>query len=269
MLTAESAILRLRRDLTLGALVKAMLIAAVLASMLVLPQFVPFDRSIALVVIGMVWLALAFTSAKGSRLVADSPALIASGQYDEAERHIDQALRSFSLFRAAKLQSLHHLAILRHAQRRWKDSAMLCRALLRQRLGSLQPLSKPSRLLLADAMLEMNDLQGAYEAITGLYAQRLSLTEVLNLLVVQLDYESRAGAWSAMMNNIMGKVQLAELLPAAAAARAQATLALAARRVGRADWCEWLRRRAMLLTDIDKLVADRPVLREVFAAATA
>src|SRR3712207_6854480 len=53
-----------------------------------------------------------------------------------------QALRSFSLFRAVKLLSVHHLAVLRHAQKRWQDSAMLCRALLGQRLGSLQSLSR-------------------------------------------------------------------------------------------------------------------------------
>ena len=264
MLTAEAAITRLRRDLTVGVLLKALLVAAVVAA-LWLPQVLPHvDATVALVVIGGVWLALSYTSAKGSRLAADSPALIAAGQFDEAERQIDQALRSFSVFRAVKLQALHHLALLRHAQRRWRESALLCRALLGQRLGAVQGLSTPSRLLLADAMLELNDLPGAYEAISGLYAQRLSLAEVLNLLRVQLDYESRTGAWRQMMAGVMSKVQLAELMPSASAARTQALLALAGRKSGRPDWCDWLRRRAELLADPAKLAAERPVLAELW-----
>ena len=261
MLSAETAISRLRRDLTLGAILKGLLVTAIVAAM-VIPSV---DLTAALVVIGGVWLALGLTSARGSRLAADSPALIASGQFEEAERHIEEALRTFSVFRAVKLQSLHHLAVLRHAQRRWAESALLCRALLGQRLGALQGLDKPSRLLLAEAMLEMNDLRGAHEAIGGLYTQRLSLAEVLKLLRVQLDYECRIGAWDRMTAGVMNKAQLAELMSAASAARAQALLALAAKRAGRADWHDWLRRRAELLADPEKLIAERPLLAEVWA----
>src|SRR4051794_5954185 len=126
MLTAETAISRLRRDLTVAAAVKVALFAAVAAA-LVVPKV---DKAVALVFVGTVWMALSYASAKGSRLAAGSAALIAAGQFDEAERRIDQALRRFSLFRAVKLQSLHHLALLRHAQRRWPESALLARALL-------------------------------------------------------------------------------------------------------------------------------------------
>jgi hypothetical protein len=63
----------------------------------------------------------------------------------------------------------------------------------------------------------------------------------------------------------MGKVQLAELMPSSAAARAQALLALAGKRVGRQDWADWLRRRAESLADPGKLVAERPVLRELWS----
>ena len=124
MLTAETAIFRLRRDLTLGAAVKFLLAAAFVGVLVLQPVVAPqIDTTLALVLIGAVWLALSVASAKGSRLAAGSSALIAAGQYDEAERVIDQALRSFSLFRAVKLQTLHHLALLRHAQRRWRGGA--------------------------------------------------------------------------------------------------------------------------------------------------
>ncbi len=265
MLSAETAISRLRRDLTLGAAVKLALAAAFICVVILRPLVAPnMDTTLALVLIGVVWLALSLASAKGSRLAAGSSALIAAGQYDEAERVIDQALRSFSLFRAVKLQTLHHLALLRHAQRRWRESALLCRALLRQRLGNLQGLNKPSRLMLADAMLELNDLPGAYEALSGLYTQRLSLAELLNLMAVQVDYEARVGAWERMVDRVMHKVQLAELMPSNTAARTQAYLALASKRVGRPDGCDWLRRRAELLADTTKLKSDRPLLAELW-----
>ena len=82
--------------------------------------------------VGGIWLLLSYRSTRGSSLAADSPLLIATGQFDEAEEHIERVLRSFSLFRAVKLLSLHHLAVLRHAQRRWRESAILSKELLHQ-----------------------------------------------------------------------------------------------------------------------------------------
>src|SRR5207244_8517400 len=111
---------------------------------------------------------------------------------------IESALRSFSLFRTGKLLSIHHLALLRQAQKRWEDAAQLCRELLKQRLGSLKHLERQSRLVLAEALLEMGDLAGAYQSIMQLYQQRLSLSEALNLLAVQLEYEARINAWGQM-----------------------------------------------------------------------
>jgi hypothetical protein len=71
-----------------------------------------------------------------------------------------------------------------------------------------------------------------------------------------------------MMRNTMSKIQLAELMPADAAAKAQALLALAAVKTGRLDWAEWLRRRCELLVDVNKLVVERPILKEVWSEPT-
>jgi hypothetical protein len=136
---------------------------------------------------------------------------------------------------------------------------------LGQRLGALQSINKPSRLILADALLELGDNGGAYQAIAGLYNQRLSLGEAMNLLLVQLHYEARIGAWDQMFGGgLVQKVELAELMPAGNAARAQAFLALAAQKRGRQDWAQWLRRRVELLTDVQQLCAERPMLWEVW-----
>jgi hypothetical protein len=199
-------------------------------------------------------------------MAADSSSLIAAGQYDLAEEHIAESLKAFSIFRMAKLTSLHHLAVLRHAQNRWQESALLCRALLNQfrRTGGANDLDRSSRLILAESLLELGDLNGTYDNLIRLYDQRLSLREALNLMAVQLDYLSRIGAWETMLADVMAKVQMAELLPTLQAARAQTLMALAAKKLGRTDWADWLRRRVELLVDVQKLCTDRPMLWDVW-----
>jgi hypothetical protein len=261
---AEAAIHRFRRDLTFGRVVRGVFALALLATFLLPLTPVALDPLLVLPVIACAFLALSLGSVKGSRLITDSPSLIASGQFDEAERRIDQALRRFSLFRHVKVLGLHHLALLRHAQKNWHESALLCRALLAQKLGAMHGLGKPARLMLADALLEMGDVRGAADAIGDLFRQRLSLAEVMKLLTVQLDYQSRTGAWAEMMNGITSKVQIAELMPASSAARSQALLALAAKKAGRDDWSDWLRRRAELLADVQRLATERPLLWELW-----
>ena len=262
----EGTLTRFRRDLAIGTALRILLLGAAIVSVLLGRLLDPYTNGMLLLVaIGFLWLFLSYRSVRGSQMVAGSPALIEAGQYDEAERRILGALRSFSLFRNTKLLSLHHLAVLRHAQRRWQESAVLAKALLGQRLGgNMNNLSRSTRLILADAMLEMDDARGAYQAIVGLYDQRLSLAEALNLLGVQVDYLARIGAWDHLMFEIGRKVQLAELLPAPRAARVQATLSLAAKRTGRADWADWLRRRVELLVDVQQLSRERPMLWDVW-----
>jgi hypothetical protein len=264
MISAESAIRGLRRDLTLSSILKAVLLGAGMAALLAGPVYgSAWSSTAAFIAIAALWILLSYRSALRSHAAADSPLLIASGQFDEAEQRIEGVLRGFSIFRTAKLLSLHHLSVLRHAQHRWRESALLSKALLRQRLGSLQTLAHSSRLMLADALLELDDLRGAHEALAGLYHERLSLAESINLLAVQVDYEARVGAWPAMIRNVMAKVQLAELMPSAGAARTQMLLALAAKKCGRDDLAIWLRRRAELLSDVNALVAERPMLKEL------
>ena len=265
LIRAEAAISRFRRHLTVGRLVRALFAAALAATFLLPLTGLRLDPLFVLPVIACTFVALSFGSVKGSRLITESPSLIAAGRFDEAERRIDLALRSFSLFRHVKVLGLHHLALLRHAQKDWAESALLCRALLRQNPGTLQGVGKPARLMLADALLEMGDVRGAGAAIEDLMRHRLSLAEVLKLLAVQVDYQSRLGAWNDMMNGLETKVQLAELMPAAAAARTQALLALAARNANRPDWSDWLRRRAELLADVQRLATERPLLWELWS----
>ena len=266
MISAEHAIHRFRRDVTLSAIVRTALAVAAVACLLAAPVFgvKKFDPSILLFVIGAVWLVLTFRSARGSQDSRDFPVLIAPGRYDIVEQRIERTLSAFSLFKSVKLLGLHHLAMLRHAQNRYQESALLCRTVLGQRLGTLAGLSKQSRLMLADALLALDDFRGAYDAIIRLYDQRLSLGEALTLLRIELDYESRVAAWPQMLANVRNKIELAELMNAAASARSQALLALAAKKLGRQDLSDWLRERAELLADVEALKNERPVLKELW-----
>lgn len=266
MITAEAAVRGLRRDMTLAVALKAAGFAAVVAgafaaSSVGIPPWIVVLLTLA------VGVPVGLRRLRGTHLAADSPALIARGEYDEAERQIERVLNSFGLFRSVKLLGVHHLAALRHAQKRWGDAALLSSALLRQRLGGLPGVARTARLLLADSLLELGDLPGTHAALTDLHAQTLTLAEAMTLLVVQLDYEARVAAWPAMLANVGRKVQLAELMPAGPSARVQALLALAAVRAGNADLAGWLRRRVELLTDVDALVARRPILSPVFGGA--
>lgn len=266
MISVQATISRFRRDLTIGALLRGGLLAAAVGCVLVGPAIgAGFGGAMLLIGIGAVWVVLGYRSIQGSRLTANSPLLIASGRFEEAESRIDAALRSFSLFKPAKLLSLHHLALLRHAQRRWQESAQLCRALQNQRMGTLRGLSKPSVLLLADDLLHIGDLPGVYDAICKLYRQRLNLAEALTMFQIQTEYLACIGAFEPMLAQAATKAQLAELMPAQPAARTQAFMALAAIKTGRTELGNWFRRRAELLCqNTAELVAERPMLSELW-----
>jgi hypothetical protein len=265
MLPVEVAITRFRRDLTIAALIRLALLVAAMLCILAQPLFGAHQNGMVLLLgVGGLWVFLSYRSMQGTRIAADSPSLIAAGEFDRAERHIDEALRTFSLFRTAKLLNLHHLAVLRHAQQRWRESTLLCQAVLAQRLSNLPGLARGSLLILADSMLQVGDLTGAYNAMTRLYRFRLDLAEALNLQFLQLDYGWRIGAWESMLQFVGAKIQMCELMSRLDAARSQALLAVAAYKTRRLDLARWLRRRAELLADPDEISAGRPILQEMF-----
>lgn len=261
MITVERAINRVRRDLTLASLLKFSLGLALAGCFMVGPDNL---KVLAIIAIGSLWFWLSMNSARGSRVAAASPVLIAAGNFEEAERNIERTVQTFSLFRNVKLQALHHLAVLRHAQHRWQESAMLAKALLGQRLGALQPISVSTRLLLADSLLEMQDLTGAYDALSGIRRDQLSLSEMLKFQTLEVDYCTNIAAWDVVMDHVMNRVRLSELMPAGASGRTQAMIALAALKRGKNELSGWLKSRAELLVDVPNLLVERPALRELW-----
>lgn len=266
MISAQVAISKIRRDITLSAILRWVLIAVAVFSLLAGVFFddpQTFTMSV-LVGVGAIWVILGFRSMRGTRMAAGSSSLIATGQYDQAERQIAEAVRSFSIFRMAKLMCLHDLAMLRHAQSRWQESALICRALLSEQGEASGGLDRSSRLILAESLLELGDLPGVHDSLARLYQQRLTLREALVLLGVQLDYLSRVNAWEPMLVSAGKRIEMSELLPPQQSARMQALMALAADKTGRTELRDWLKRRVELLVDVERLCADRPILRELW-----
>lgn len=219
------------------------------------------------VVAGMfiLWTIVASLNARTRRLALDAGQHIAAGEFDLAEDRLTQSLRAFSLADSTKQFGLQQLAMLRHAQSRWADAAALARAFLSSRRQAA--LDIPSRLVLAESLLEMGDLAGVGREIEDLSRQRLNLRQTLLLTQLRLDLQSRTAEFAAMFQQPQVAVGLVELMPAAASMRCHALLALAARRLGKTEWSDFLLRRAKLLGDVDALAGSRPVLRELLPPA--
>jgi len=120
------------------------------------------------------------------------------------------------------------------------------------RVGT-DPLDTPATVRLLGALMS-----------AGSQAEALRVARVHeSLLREELD-SAPGGEWDAVVAGLPGKVQLAELMPPQASARAQAALALAARKRGLNDWADWLRKRVELIADVGKLTEQRPVLMELW-----
>lgn len=216
----------------------------------------------------VLWVVLAVNGVRETRAALEWPGLIASGKLDEAERQIERMIRGFGVLRSVKLMSLHQLAVLKLAQKRWGDALELSRAIMRYRFGKQQSLHRASLLVMAGAAVNAGAHDDAYAAMSALRRMDLTLDEQLSLLLAEISYCGRLGEWRAMMENVPAKLRLAELMPADLAAQVQAWLAIAAGRCGRADWAAYLAQRVALLVDVTRLKVDQPQFSELWESAS-
>jgi tetratricopeptide (TPR) repeat protein len=259
---ARTAISRVRRAGVLAGVLRIVLLAGVAGGFVLTAAG---QQTVGMVVMAIVIAALfmlAGRSMRAQQTLARASGLIGTGQYEEAEKTLDEGLRAFVIYRSPRLGLLQNLAALRHAQGRFPEAATLSRELLRYRRSD-SVLTRTLRLMLAECALEMNDLPAAHAALQQIPPQ-LPMREMLKLMELQVDYCVRISAWQAALDQLGTKIELSELLPAEVAARVQALLALAALKLGRNDWSAWLKRRAELLTDVPKLVQTRGVLAELW-----
>lgn len=274
-LAASTAVAHLRRGIMLGWVWRVALFSLAAALPLTIgagPRWFGYrtDLLVLYVVVMVAWYLFVSGQRRVARLAALTNGLIAAGATDAAEQHILQVLRSPLLLGAARSLAVYQLALLRQTQRRWRDVALLCGVLLGQGRVRRGPAAVPLRLLLAASSLELDDLATARTALGALAAaaaagRPLTLSERLRVLGLQLSFHLRIKAWGAVVSALPAKIELAELMPAAEAALAQATMALAAHSLGLADWRDWLVRRAELLADPAQLCAATPALSPLWA----
>jgi hypothetical protein len=217
------------------------------------------------------WLATVFfvvgLSIRSRRFAIDAAPLIAAGEFGVAEDRLSQSLTSFSVLRSSKLLGLGQLARLRHAQSRWAEAASLSRELLARHRGRREEgLETPSRLLLAESLVELGDLDAAAEQVATLDAgEPLDLRETLMLATIRLELLARRDRAAEMLAELPATLALVELLPPSTVASPHALLAWAAWRLGREDDRAMLSNRVRLLGDVDAIVARRPFLGDALA----
>lgn len=213
-----------------------------------------------------VWFVFVALTVRSRRLAIDAMPLIAAGDFNAAEDRLSQSLSSFSASRRTTLLGLQQLATLRHAQSRWADAVELTRELLARRRGPReQSMETQSRLMLAESLVELGQLDAAAAELTALMSMPLDLRETLTMIAIRLDYHARRDEPQAMLAHLPQTLAMIELLPPPLLARAHALLAWAAWRAGDEPRRAFLANRTRLLGDVEALVARRPLLRDALA----
>ncbi|WP_145079671.1 hypothetical protein [Poriferisphaera corsica] len=178
------------------------------------------------------------------------------------------ALKRKPLLKWVRLMIYHRLAMVRHRQGHYVESAAICRGVLKHGLGPAEGSRGHLLLIWAEASIELRDMTGAYEALRQLHGMRLSLLEGLQRLCLQIRYEVIVGNDAAAVGNLDNKLEMLELLPAAQCGVVHRLLAVAAERIGEAEMAEYLNKRARLLCTEKQLeglgmsVVNRPLSRE-------
>ena len=198
------------------------------------------------------WLLLNVSSARVSRELPELAAMIDSDP-DAAEDQLARLLRVRPLLSWVRLMLYHRLAGLRHRQQRFDESLRISAAVLHHPLGPAREARPHLLLMLSEAAIEQRDLFSAYHALHQLYLTRLSLTEALQRLALQMRYEVMCGYHGHALYRSGQKIQLAELMPAAQCGAVHAILAEAASQTDQSPLAQWLWQRAELLCTPDQL----------------
>lgn len=166
-----------------------------------------------------------------------------------AETAIATSLARRPLHGRIRIQLYHRLALLRHYQMRFDESAAIAHALLSRPLGPSERYRPQLLLLIVEASLLQNNLGGAYPALVELSRRKLTLIESLQHLSLLTRYEVAGGYDGLALVGLPGKIELAQMMPANQCGSMHAMLAIAAKRQGDERLFDWLYRRAELLCD--------------------
>ena len=227
----------------------ALFLSAFLAPLFVGLQYQRLASLIPVLILPLLWVWISISTTRIARLLPQIGASINNNQPEHAQELIDQALKRQPVMRWARLLTYHRLAILRHRQRRFRETADLCQHLLAQPLTGPAAAAKPSLLLmLAESHLGCGHLTEAYHALDQLHRTRLDLAGALQRLALQTRYALKAGHYEHALEQGREKMQLAQLMPPPQCAAMHAMLATAAQKANRQKLAHWLWQRANLLS---------------------
>lgn len=266
---AASLVRTLRRHLMLATVARVLLLSIVLLGFVGSVAAPAGDRGVdalwlAAVLAAGGWVMLAVFSARQVRATNQASVYISTGRLDLAEEQLKSAMQLVSLYRTGKLLVCHNLAVVAHGQKNYSVAAVLCDGLLAAGVGVSRGLGRMCRILLADCRLFLGDTRAAVKAIAPLRLDdpKLSLSEKLMLLPIELRCQISQGEYRGAVDSLDGKVGLAELLDSPKAALVHAMLARACRSLGKSDQAAFLMNRARLYHDLDELELEYPILRD-------
>ena len=238
----------LRRQLSIDQLLRW--VAAIAMLIILVYVFTAGSNSI-LLTLGIIsfilaWFTLKAINARTGRELSHISNII-DADPERAEHWLAAAVQRRPLITWVRLMIYHRLAMLRHKQQRFLESAAICRSVLAYRLGPAESSRAHLLLILAEASLETRDIPTAYSALSQLYNIPLSLTEALQRLALQTRYELLSGNHAAALQNLTAKIEMAELLPAPQCGAIHQMLYLAATRAGHTQSATFLDQRVRLL----------------------
>ncbi|MFQ5490222.1 MAG: hypothetical protein ACE5GE_05825 [Phycisphaerae bacterium] len=264
---------RFRRQMRLASLLQGCLIVALCVTLVV---FYRGGRAWQIwTVLGLgamagLWIAMSWRTIKQVRSARSSSTLLAQGQLEEARRKLLQVLEGPSPLRSGKILACHYLAVSAHLDSAYREAAIICRSLLRYRLGSMNSIATATRMVLADSLLMLNDTAGAGPVVQAIQQSPLSLSDRMTMLPIELRYQLAAGRSEQAVEDLTGKVKIAELLEAPGSALTHVLLAEACRRMDMPQQQEYFLRRARLLADVEPIVRKyHDLLNQVTPATSA
>jgi hypothetical protein len=250
---------RFRSELTIDRAIRLLALAAVILA-LTLDSFwntlIPHLSTIIMVGVAIGWIALSMVS---GRVFHQLPLITGWVERDPgaAESAIALALPRRPLQRSVRLLLYHRLAMLRHRQQRFAESAAICQALAGEKLEPAVNIRVNVLLMLLEAQLECGNLAGAYAALAQLHQLPLGLVEGLQRLALQVRYEVACGYDAQALQGLDQKIAMIEMLPGPPCGALHGLLAIAATRLRHARLAEWLWRRATLICTPEALADVR------------
>jgi len=247
-INAQHAVRNARRSLWRGTVVRVMtLVLAAVGIVIESGMGQPTLGGLLLLAAIAMWVLLSVRTVKNQQSILRVGLLLEARQFEQAEQTLARAIDSFSLYKPPVIQALQNLTAMRYAQNQFNDVRTLANELLQYKAPPAA--HRPTRLMLADAALRLDDLPTAFYQLSLVQAAgAMPLREQLKNTELQVEYCVRLGAWAQALEYLPWKLEVADLLPAPASARFQSMLAVASHNIGRNDWQAWFERRITLMT---------------------